>query len=91
MTICLLGEASGRLRIVCVDEARIPCEVPIASAPAFAVSLVQRDRRVQAGADATAVSDAAGDAYWRAVAAALGERAPGLQPDGGRARTGGQQ
>lgn len=73
------GEVSGRLRVVCVDDPRIACEVVITSQPTFAVSVVQRDSRVQDGADAAAVDDAAIRAYWRAIDAALGERAPGLR------------
>jgi hypothetical protein len=73
------GEVSGRLRIVCVDDARIACEVAIESRPNFAVSLVQRDSRVQAGADASAVDEAASRAYWKAVEAALAGRAGGLR------------
>lgn len=73
------GEVSGRLRIVCVDAARVACEVAIASRSDIAVSVVQRDARGQAGADAAAVSDAAADAYWRALAAALAELPGGVQ------------
>jgi len=73
------GEVSGRLRIVCVDEARIACEIAIESGPNFAVSVVQRTSRVQAGADASAVEEAASGAYWKAVEAALAGRAGGLR------------
>jgi len=73
------GEVAGRLRIVCVDEARVACEVAIVSRPQFAISLKQRDSRVQAGADAAAVADAASRAYWKAVEAALAGAAPGLR------------
>lgn len=73
------GEVLGRLRIVCVEEARVACEVAVASGPSIAVSVVQRDARGQAAADTAAVGDAAASAYWRALEAALGERAPGLR------------
>jgi hypothetical protein len=73
------GEVSGRLRIVCTDDTRVACDVAITSRPNFAVSVVQRDRRTQSGADATAISDSAKRAYWQAIEAALAERTRGLR------------
>ena len=73
------GEVSGRLRIVCIDAARVACEVAIESRPSIAVSLVQRSARAQVGADASAVTDAAADAYWRALAAAVAGSPGGAQ------------
>ena len=72
------GTVAGRLRVVCLGDTRVACEVEVASAPLVAVSVEQRDPRGQASADRMAVDGSAERSYWKAVAAALAAASPGL-------------
>lgn len=72
------GGVVGWLRVVCVDEPRIACQARVASQPLLAVVVEQRDPRAQAGANATAASDAAMREHWEAVQAVLAQVGPGL-------------
>lgn len=73
------GDVRGRLRVVCLDDARVACELPIASTPLVAISVKQPGGRHQADVDAHAVDDAAADRYWREVEATITRAAPGLR------------
>lgn len=66
------GAVLGWLSVVCPEQGKVLCRVPLASQPSLAISLKQKDARSQSAADAMAVGDAARHDYERAVERALG-------------------